>query len=86
MEQKSKGVVFALTRDTLGVTVVVKEISSAGLPDFSQQEIQEIVGYFNSQPLPTELAFPPDRPSHQANLLIITEAMVKNAIEEASKL
>lgn len=86
MEHKSKGVVFVLARNTLGITVVVKEISSSGLPDFSQQEIQAIVEHFNGQPLPTELAFPPDRPSHQVNLLIITEAMVTNAIEEARKL
>lgn len=86
MEHTSKGVVFTLARDILGVTVVVKEIPSEGLPDFNRQDINAIVGHFNSQPLPPEIASPKDYPSYRANLLIVTEAMVTNAIEGARRL
>lgn len=85
MEHRSKGIVFALARETLGVTVIIKEVPPAGLPNFSQQDIQAIVGHFNSHPLPPEISSPKDYPSYRANLLIVTEAMVANAIEETAR-
>jgi hypothetical protein len=85
MEHKSKGVVFAVERAMLGVTIVIKEVPPDGLPDFTREDIQAIVRHFNTQPMPAELRSPEGYPSYRANLLVITEAMVTNAIEEARR-
>ena len=40
MEYEYSGVTFRIERDVPGLTIVIKEISSTGLPDFGQEDMQ----------------------------------------------
>ena len=87
MEYNYAGVIFAVARSMLGLTITVKGLSAPqGITKisqlkFSQADLETIVEYFNANPMP-ELAFPANQSTHRVNLVIITEAMVRNAIEE----
>lgn len=69
------------------MTIVVKELAAPkGITkisqfQFSPNDIAEIVGHFNAN-LPKELTHPEGLAFHQANLVIVTEAMIRNAIEK----
>ncbi|MCL4295655.1 MAG: hypothetical protein KJ077_08005 [Anaerolineae bacterium] len=82
MEHKHKGVTFAVERAVLGVQVVVRE-AGPGRIDFSQADTEAVVRHFNTHPMPEELAFPTGRAAYAANLVVVTEAMVRNAIKAA---
>jgi hypothetical protein len=87
MEYEHAGVIFLAERSLLGVTIVVKELAAPreitriSQLKFSSRDIEAIAEHFNAN-LPAELAFPDGRPIYQVNLVIITEAMVGNAIEK----
>lgn len=88
LEPLDAGVTFIAERDLLGVTIKAKDLAAAprGITKisqlkFTQGDIEDIVEHFNAN-MPDELAFPPGLPLYRANLVIVTEAMVKNAIEE----
>lgn len=82
MEHEHKGVTFAVERAVLGIQVAVKKVVEPKRLDFSQADIGAVVRHFNTHPMPEDLAFPAGRPACAANLIIVTEAMVRNAIGE----
>lgn len=81
MEHKYKGVTFVVERAVLGIQVAVRE-AGPEWPDFSRADIEAVVRHFNTHPMPAELAFPAGRAAYQANLVVVTEAMVRNAMGE----
>lgn len=82
MEHEYKGVTFVVERAVLGIQVAVRE-AGPEWPDFSQADIEAVVRHFNTHPMPEELAFPAGRAGHLANLVVVTEAMIRNAMGAA---